>query len=251
MTKQKPLLCTTTGEIFQLARVYYEVFNKKTVLGVFKKLRCMAFDPPRNRWVWLFEYETKKLRLGKPHNQLPKEIRPVVIGAFTFRDEAHMHLDVRSFERATQAIEFFDKRINRQVAKVSSLRIVNQLFEATQEQSQKLLQESADVFFERDDIPRPMGEELMAKIASLKEENTDIETRRQEAIGWIEQRALEPLPKIEELPTNYYEDGIEQLETALHLRKLELIEKWNGNENANALSVIHKTMDSFPPLSPS
>jgi hypothetical protein len=245
MTEQKRLLCTTTGEIFQLARVGYEVFNKKSVISVFKKLRCLNYDPLKSRWVWLFENEAKNLRFGRTYNQLPKEIRPVVIGVFTFRDETHMNLDVRSFERATKAIEFFDRRINRHVAKVISLRVVNQLFEATQEQSQKLIQESADIFFERDDLPRPKGEELIAKIETLKEKYEDIETRRQVAIEWIMQQALESLPKIEEIPTHYYEDGISPLETALHLRQLQLLEQWKGNENVNSLSILHKIMGGF------
>jgi hypothetical protein len=202
----------------------------------------MDYDPPKNRWVWLFEHEAKNLKLKKPHNQLPREIRPVVIGAFTFRDESHMHLDVRSFERATGAIEFFDKHINREVAKVTSLRVVNKLFEATKEQSQKLLQESADVFFERGDIPRPKSEEIMGMIERLKEEHTDIEARRRVAMEWIEQMALEPLPEIEEIPTNYYEDGIQPLEVSLHMRQSQLLEQWKGNENVNMLTMIWKMM---------
>ena len=246
MTRQEPLLCTTTGEIFQLARVYYKVFNQKTVVGVFKKLRCMDFDAAHNRWVWLFEDEAKNLRLSKPHNQLPKEIRPIVIGAFTFRDAEQMHLDVRSFERATKAIEFFDKHINRRVAKVTSLRVVNQLFESTHKQVQQLLEQSPDIFFERDDIPRPKAEELMAQLEKLKAEHEDIETRRQVAFEWIGQLAQDPLPEVEEMPTNYYEDGIGQLEFSLRLRQIELLEQWRGNENANRLNIIQKMMGNYP-----
>lgn len=109
MNEQKYILKTTTGEFYQLARVYYEVVNKKTVEGAFRKLRCMDFDPQRDRWVWLFEAEAKKLRFQKTHNQLSKSVRPLVNGAFTFRGENQMLLDVRSWERATKAIEFFDK----------------------------------------------------------------------------------------------------------------------------------------------
>jgi hypothetical protein len=59
----------------------------------------MEFDPQRDRWVWLFEAEAKKLRFQKTHNQLSKSVRPLVIGAFTFRGENQMLLDVRSCDR--------------------------------------------------------------------------------------------------------------------------------------------------------
>ena len=228
---QSPLY-TSTGELFQ----YYEVFNQTTFLGVFKKLRCMEFDSTRNRWVWLFEDEAKKLRLGKPYSQLPKEIRPVVIGYFTFRGEDQMLLDVRSVERSTQAIAFFDKRINRRAAQVSHFRIVNKLFEPTREKVQELIQQSPDCFFDCDNIVRPV-EALMAGLEQLKKED-DIETRRQKAFALIEQQTQAPLSEVEEMPTNFYEDGIEPLKNALMLRQLQLIEHWKGNKDANILDII-------------
>jgi hypothetical protein len=244
MTKLQSPLHTTTGEIFQLVRVYYQVFNQKTVLGVFKKLRCMDFDATRNRWVWLFEHEAKKLRLGKPHNQLPKEIRPVVIGSFTFRGEEQMLLDVRSIERASQAIDFFDKRINRRAAKVTHLRIVNKLFESTQKQLEQLIQQSPDSFFDRNDIARP-AEALIAGLEQFKQEE-DLEIRRREAMDWIAQYAQASLPEVEELPTHFYEDGIEALEVSLKLRQIELVERWQGGKDANVFNIIQRLVRSKP-----
>lgn len=237
MTKPKPALCTSTGELFQLVRVHYQVFNQKTVLGVFKKLRCIDFDADRNRWVWLFEHEAKKLRFGKPYNQVPKNMRPIVIGYFTFRGKDQMLLDVRSYERATKAISFFDKRISQRAAKVTYLRIVNKLFDSTREKAQQLIQQSPDIFFDRDDISRP-ADELTEKIEQLKAEHAEIETRQQVALDWIEQQAQAPLPEVEEIPANFYEDGIEALEVSLNLRKLELIEHWKGNKGVNMLNII-------------
>jgi len=236
---QSPLY-TSTGELFQLVRVYYRVFSQATVLGVFKKLRCIEFDRTQNRWVWLFEHKAKKLRLGKPYSELPKEIRPVVIGYFTFRGEDQMLLDVRSVERSTHAIEFFDKRINRRAAQVTNLRIVNKLFEPTQEKIQEVIKQSPDRFFDCDNITRS-AEVLMAGFEQLKKEE-DIEIRRQKAFAWIEQQARLPLSEVEEIQTHFYENGIEggiePLKIALKLRQLELIERWNGNRDANILNII-------------
>ena len=236
MTNPQSPLYTSTGEMFQLARVYYQVFNRTTVLGVFKKLHCIDFDSKGNRWVWLFEHEAKKLRLGKSYSQVSKEVRPVVIGSFTFRGEDQMLLDVRSWERATQAIEFFDKRINRRAAQVTNLRIVNKLFESSREQVQEFSQQSPDRFFDCDNVVRT-GEGLMANIEQLKTVQ-DIETRRQKALALLEQHAKTSLPEVEELATHFYEDGIEPLRVSLKLRQLELIERWNGNGDVNMLNII-------------
>ncbi len=65
--EDKILLTNLTGEPYQIARVYYQIFNRKTVIGAFNKLRCIKFDPPGNRWVWLYEAEAKKLRFDNSY----------------------------------------------------------------------------------------------------------------------------------------------------------------------------------------
>ncbi len=49
------LLKTTTGELMQLIRLQSELFNKKEMLRIFKKLGCIEFDPPRRRWPWVYD----------------------------------------------------------------------------------------------------------------------------------------------------------------------------------------------------
>lgn len=249
MTRPQPPLHTVTGEVFQLVRIYYRVFNQKTVQNVFKKLHCIEFDGDRNRWVWLFEYEAKKLQFGPPSSKLSKDIQqPIVIGSFTFCGEDQMLLDVKSCERATQAIEFFDKRINRRAARVTHLRIVNKLFEPTREMTQRLIMESPDSFFDRDDVARPQ-EALLEGLEKLKEE-PDLATRRQKGLDWIVQQTQEPLAELEEIEANFYEEGIHSLEMALKIRQAELMERWNGNQNANMFTIMQKLVDANLPELP-
>ena len=121
---------------------------------------------------------------------------------------------------------------------------MNKLFEATQENTRQLIQQSPDTFFDVDNVVRP-AETLMAGIEQLKNEE-NIEARRQEALTWIEQKAQTPLAEVEEMPTNFYEDGIEPLEVFLKLRQLELLERWKGNRDANMLNIIQKLMKPDP-----
>ena len=80
--KERPLLATMTGEPFQLVRIHYDLSCKKTIEGVFVKMKCMDFDQNLNRWVWNFYAEAKKIKLKSSYNDIPKQHRPIVIGSF-------------------------------------------------------------------------------------------------------------------------------------------------------------------------
>ena len=111
MPDGKKLLMTMTGEIHQPVRLYYEVYDKAKVVQAFKTLRCVQFDLDKEGWVWLFQSEAKKLKFATPYGKIPKHRRPIIIGSFRFPQVDIMWLDVRSYERATKAIVFFDRRI--------------------------------------------------------------------------------------------------------------------------------------------
>lgn len=111
------------------------------------------------------------------------------------------------------------------------------LFDSTQEKGQQMVQQSPDISFERDDISCP-ADNLLAAMEKIKTEHADIKTRQQVALAWIEQQTQAPLPEVEEIPANFYEDGIEALESSLNLRKLELIERWQGKKDVTMFSII-------------
>ncbi|MBV8885083.1 MAG: hypothetical protein JO235_13955 [Chroococcidiopsidaceae cyanobacterium CP_BM_RX_35] len=178
MVVQQALLSTRTGEPYQPARVYYQVSNQKTVIGAFQKLRCMDFDRERNRRVWLYEHEAaKKLRFTKPHNQIPKQFRPVIIGDFTFRGEEQMLLDLRSLERVIKAIDFFAKRINHRVAKATHVRVVNRYFSSQEMPQGNLVGEvppSLDMFFDLQKVETAITSSILAKVQQLSAESSRI-----------------------------------------------------------------------------
>ncbi|MDJ0595478.1 MAG: hypothetical protein QNJ72_36750 [Pleurocapsa sp. MO_226.B13] len=123
MKEEKILISTYTGEPSQPVRIYYQVIKPKTVLGVFKKLRCVYFEQALNRWRWIYEHEAKKLRFELSYSKIPKEAKLIVLGDFFWRGEGELLLEVRSFDRAIKAIDFFEKRINPRAAQATKLRI--------------------------------------------------------------------------------------------------------------------------------
>lgn len=155
MKENKTLITTHTGEPSQPVRIYYQVVKPKTVLGVLKKLRCVYFEQALKRWRWTYEHEALKLRFEISYSKIPKEVKPIVMGDFFFRGDKELLLEVRSFDRAIQAIEFLEKRINPRAAKAHKLRVVNRFFAASEHNVEQLLESPYDRFFDRDDVDIP------------------------------------------------------------------------------------------------
>src|SRR5256712_11649723 len=131
MDSEKQLLMTMTGEIHQPVRLYYQVVDQAAVLKVFAKLRCLDEDQHNQRWVCLYHGEAKKLKFHTSYAAIPRKMRPIVLGAFRFTSAQDMTLDVRSCERATQAVVFFDRYFKQSITHVTHAAIVNHLFPAT------------------------------------------------------------------------------------------------------------------------
>ena len=130
------LLGTLTGERFQPVRLHYRVLNHPGLKRAFEKLRCLEYDAPRKRWVWLYAHEAKNLRFHRSYAQFPKELHPIVIGAFFLRTKETLLLDLRSCERALLAIPFFDTHLPRKLVALEEAEIVNRLFPVTKTSQQ-------------------------------------------------------------------------------------------------------------------
>lgn len=242
----KVLVSTRTGEPYQPARIYYQVFNLKTVFGVFKKLRCMNYVPQQNRWQWLYDHETKKLRFEISYNKIDKEYRPIVLGDFFFRGDQEMVLDVRSCDRALRAIEFFQKRINPRAAQITKLRVVNRYFNAN-DQDEAELQPPFDHFFEQADIYIPDPTELEQKIKSLEQEYENTEDRMVAFNQFLEEKNKQVMPEIEEIP--FYADEeyeVERLKMAFTLRNIQALNHWNGNTSFTTHDAIQQAIAAMP-----
>src|SRR5712691_13389892 len=113
---------TTTGEILQLIRLHYAVEDSEKLRTLFTSLRCLEYDASQARWVWLYTEEARTLPF--------KDRRAgtnVVLGEFIFKGETAVVLNLRSCERATNALVFFDHHIPRTVARVTAMTVSNHL----------------------------------------------------------------------------------------------------------------------------
>jgi len=184
---------------------HYQIVDKKRLIDRFKQLRCMDLDRTNNRWVWLYSHESKMLKFKKSYQSIPKEMHPIVIGSFFLRNGDELLLDLRSFERAIEAIPFFDKYIGRAVARITNAAVVNRLFDAKEQFSPNL-----DVFFCSDE----MTENDMDK----------------------------GVPEVEEFPLHFYEDGITSIKAVLRIRQIMACEHWKGNTGCTLFDVIKRAI---------
>ncbi len=72
-----------------------------------------------DRWLLNYEHEAENFGLDVKHNEVPKSLQPIVLGYCHLVNECQFHIDVRSFERAARMIEFIDRRVGRQWARVT------------------------------------------------------------------------------------------------------------------------------------
>jgi hypothetical protein len=236
----KPILATLTGEYFQPVRLHYEVFNHEDLVRAFKKLRCLDFDPTQQRWVWLYDYEAKNLQFKQSYSQIPKHLHPMVIGSIFVRDKDKMLLDLRSCERATLAIPFFDRHFPRNVAKVTDAEVANKLFSAIE--NQKL---TPDAIFDHQVSTYRDPDAAVQRIIEQTVNIQDPQERIRVALEEMEFPAKRPLPEIERFPIHYYEDGIQGFVTALRIRQIVALQHWLGNSEYTMFDVLQSMQKSM------
>ena len=230
---------TITGEVFQPVRLHYRVLDDNALAQAFKKLRCVEHDPPRERWVWLYEHEARGLQFTHSYDDIKKELRPIIIGSFFQRPNDTLMLDLRSCERAILAVPFFDKHIPRGVAKVMEAEVANSLYSLDNPQLSP-----ADVFDHQTSTSRDPEAE-MKRLAELITKGSGIRARFNIMMKAVHSATEQPLPEVERIPVHYYEDGIDGFKLALTVRQIMAREHWSGNTAYTLSDAIREVTGSM------
>jgi hypothetical protein len=220
----RAFLGTITGEPYQPARLHYKLLQKERVADSFAKLRCMDYDKSKQRWVWLYSKEAKKLKFANSYSSIPWRKRPIVLGSFFSKAPGQMFLNLNSFDRAIKAVEFFDKHLDRSFAQATDIQVVNRFFDNPF---------PGDVpgheYFDKKPVVKRDGEaflkEVMAKALAIE----DPKDRAEFGMSYLEEMSKKPLPEVERFPTLYYEEGIGSLELSLRVRHIIAYQNWLGN----------------------
>jgi hypothetical protein len=248
MKEEKTLITTYTGEPSQPVRIYYQVFKPKTVLGVFKKLRCVYFEQELKRWRWLYEHEAQKLRFETSYSKIPKEAKPIVIGEFFWRGETELLLEVRSFDRAIKALEFFERRINPRAAKPTKLRVVNRLFAASEPNIKELLESPYDRFFDGNEVDITKPFQVLKEAQAAEESQEETEDLQKALFQELENELKEKIPEVEEISLELSREDFQDwsgLQLALTLRTMEAQAHFVGQEDFSRYDLIEEVTQSL------
>ena len=210
-----------TGEFFQPIRVHYDVLDTEQLQTRLSKLHCMEYVDHQDRWVWLYTKEAKRLKF----KQNPRTDAPVVLGEFLLKGEDKGVLNLRSFERATEAIVFFDKHIRRSILQATAVTVVNRLFRAEEVTSIP----SLDQLFEKAEVEEQDPEGFLRTVVGSVSGINKVINRFELLDKHFGDATQKPMPEMERFPIHYYEDGIGPLTTSLTIRQIIAMEHWKGN----------------------
>ena len=246
--EKKPLpLMTITKEPHMPVRLYYEIFDKEAFLVRLNSLQCVSWES-EERFFINYCKESKFIGLTMKHNEVPESFYPVILAYGHIVDERHLHLDLRSFERASLMVQFIDKWISRDLVKVTHAATYNELLGTDQETLDTFMSLNFDEFFSDETIvvldPEAKVREIKEAIGYGKNEE-----EKQEIIARIlEEVADEGFDLIEKYPLHYYEDGIEDFDRSLMLRLGVAIEHWKGNIDCKPAEFIQHFIEEVPQL---
>jgi len=211
---------TTTGEILQLIRLHYEVGDVEQLRAIFASLRCLEYDDSQTRWVWLYTAEARTLPFKDR-----RAADNVVLGEFVFKGQTDVVLNLRSFERATNALVFFDHHIPRTVAHVTAMTVSNRLLSTAEAASLG----SLDQYFDRAEVVVTDPAALLHDVEDIASRTPDLHERFALLDQYMTDRAQAPVSAMERLPVSYYEDGIRAVEALLSSRQVIAMDHWQGD----------------------
>jgi hypothetical protein len=135
----------------------------------------------------------------------------------------------------------FDRKINRRLAKVTKLKVVNKVFPATLTTEE--LSNHHTVFFEQRQAFNPKDE--MEKLEQITSQYEAEEERREATFSYLEKQVKTVLPEIEELNIHFYESGIAPIEISLRMRYIEVMEHWKGNKNFSQFDIMKNFLEDL------
>src|SRR5215475_9644687 len=190
---------TTTGELMQLIRLHYEVEDVEQLRARFASLRCLEYDASQTRWVWLYTEEARTIPFKDR-----RASKDVVLGEFVFKGARDVVLNLRSFERATNALVFFDRYIPRTVAHVTAMTVSNRLLSTAEAASLG----SLDQYFDHAEVVVTDPASLLHDVEELVARTPDLQERFARLDQYLTDRAHAPVSALERLPVHYYEDCV-------------------------------------------
>ncbi len=227
-----------TEELFQPARIYYDVYDQVALQNIFLDLKCMEYDDQKKRWVWHYSDEAKAIHFQRSWSELPKETHPLVIGSLYAPKENQMYIDVNSFERVPAAIRFYSDRIDRKIAEVTHMQLYNKISRVRDgiPEHHKLFEEILS--------HRPGPDAEMHALITEAKESGNLEKIRDQIFKEQAEKSKDKMATIETMKVYYdigdEEDCFETIQGALKMRTAVALEHDRGNTDFTFSDFLNK-----------
>jgi len=223
---KRPLVMTTTNELFLPARIVYRVADRARVLATFRGLRCMTPEPS-GRWTWNYEFEAKAMGFPQAYEEVSPERQPVVLAACYWVGSDGLHVYVRSTLRLTKFLVFFDQQVPRTCA----------LGEFFDEYNFLTVQDPRLPLPKPEDFFRDDSKLVFSEWESRFWDASSVE----ELVRSVAERTLEPLER--HRLTAFYEDGPEHMVRAMRLREILAMEQHRSAKPIRPFEVLQRALE--------
>jgi len=236
---KQTLLATMTNEPFQPVRIYYVIPNPSVVTKRLRQLECFTEDLDDNCWQWLYHAESASLPFSVVYDDIPKAVRPIILGRIRFPNSLGMTLETNSIPRAIEAARFFAPLLGPEVV-ASRCRVINRCFAVTDGHPDALIKRLDRKVTVID--PRRAEDDHRRDFKDVK----TMEDAERVAAQRIQRRLAsgDDVPLVEDFPLAPEEETADfrDLSTALGLRLVRALEHWRGNTHVTLVSVIMRVL---------
>ncbi len=231
---KKTFLATTTNELQMYARLYYSIKNFAALIKKLDKLKCVKYMD-ENTFHINYHKEAKNFGLEVAHKDVPKELFPIIFGDGRFRNQkTELTIDLRSYDRAVNMIEFIDKKISRKILYLNDIATYNEVMS-----DPKLTFD--EVFSQIDSNP---NDEVLAHLDELKSNQSLSDEERSAKSFEFFMQQMRANPLVTKKPVHFYKDGIKRIKTSLNMQKLIAQQHAEGNTDYTALDLIEQVVTS-------
>jgi hypothetical protein len=221
------ILYTATGEPFMPVRLYFKFLKRKSLVNALNRLRCLEWDDDNHFFISYWE-ETRGFPLSSAYDDVPEDIFPVLLAKGHIRND-DVHIDLRSFLRATEMVRFLYKHIGPKFLYITHMATYNRYFDTSKDTLPNVANLNFDDLFSDDKIQE-------------REPHTQEE---------LEEVMNRPIPVIEKLSVRGTKEGLAAMDMKLMINLMCAQEYADGNTDCTLMEILPKManlaqdMDSY------
>ena len=143
---KETLLFTSTNEPMMPVRLYFKFLNRKNLFRALERRRCVNWEN-ENHFIISYWEEARNMNLDVAYDDVPEDLFPILLANGRIVSNSEIHVDVRSFKRALEIINFLYKYIGPKFLYITHVATYNRYMSATSDNIQEVMNLNFDELF--------------------------------------------------------------------------------------------------------